>query len=318
METQLLPSGLFDLLPPYAGRERALLNALLETYAKAGYAQVNPPLMEYEENLLSGKGEAYAKQTFRLMDPISQRMMAIRADITMQIARIAATLLKQEARPLRLSYAGYTLRVKPEALKTSRQYRQVGIECFGATSPAAEVEVVTVAATALQNVGMTNLTVDLNYSLALDALLPKSTPHYEDVLNTIRRKDSAALRKMGHTLVADVADTAGPFATSMKKLRALKLPAAVSEALDDIEAAAKQIQAKLADAQISLDLLEMKGFGYYSGISFSIFLNDHSIEVGRGGHYVTEDGEPATGFTLYTADLLPAVPQNWFSSKGIA
>src|SRR5579885_3182242 len=85
----LLPAGLRDLLPPEAGHEARLREALLATLAGHGYELVKPPLIEFEDSLLAGSGVAMAGDTFRMMDPVSQRMMGVRADMTLRIARIA-------------------------------------------------------------------------------------------------------------------------------------------------------------------------------------------------------------------------------------
>ena len=118
----LLPAGLQDLLPPDAEREAGVEQSLVACFAASGYERVKPPLMEFEETLLSGAGVAVAKESFRLMDPVSQRMMALRADITPQVARIAATRLGAARRPLRLCYGGQVLRVRGGQLRPDRQF----------------------------------------------------------------------------------------------------------------------------------------------------------------------------------------------------
>src|SRR5690242_267236 len=105
----LLPMGLPDLLPPFAEAEAQVVARLMATLVAHGYERVKPPLLEFEETLLAGTGATMAKDTFRLMDPGSQRMIAIRADMTPQVARIAAFRLKTVPRPLRLCYAGQVL-----------------------------------------------------------------------------------------------------------------------------------------------------------------------------------------------------------------
>ena len=100
--------------------------------------------------MLAGTGAAVAEQTFRLMDPVSQRMMGLRADTTPQVARIAATRLRGEPRPLRLCYAGQVLRVKGTQIAPQRQLPQVGIELIGPEAPAADAEVAVVTAEALE------------------------------------------------------------------------------------------------------------------------------------------------------------------------
>ena len=108
----LLPQGLRDLLPPDAAWEAEVVARLMAVLASHGYERVKPPLAEFEDNLLSGAGAAMAQETFRLMDPISQRMIGLRADMTPQVARIATTRLSNAPRPLRLCYAGQVLRVR--------------------------------------------------------------------------------------------------------------------------------------------------------------------------------------------------------------
>src|SRR5690625_7203963 len=94
----LLPAGLQDGLPPDAAHEAATMERLVGALAKLGYERVKPPLLEFEDSLLTGPGEQVAQQTFRLMDPVSQRMMGLRADMTPQVARIATTRLRSEER----------------------------------------------------------------------------------------------------------------------------------------------------------------------------------------------------------------------------
>ncbi|MCF8467897.1 MAG: ATP phosphoribosyltransferase regulatory subunit, partial [Sneathiella sp.] len=90
-EKGLLPAGLADMLPPAAAREARISRTLMEVFASNGYEQVKPPLIEFEEHLLEGSGAALASKMFRVMDPVSHRMMGIRTDITLQIARVATT-----------------------------------------------------------------------------------------------------------------------------------------------------------------------------------------------------------------------------------
>src|SRR5690606_36147989 len=125
-----------------------LSSALLSVFESFGYEQVSPPLLEYSDNLLTGRGAELSPQIFRVMDPGVHKVMGVRADITLQIARIAMSRLATAPRPLRLSYNGLILRMQGEQLKGDRQLRQAGIELIGASSPEADAEVILVAATA--------------------------------------------------------------------------------------------------------------------------------------------------------------------------
>src|SRR6266852_1862859 len=150
----LLPTGFYDLLPPEAEIEAAVTGQLMGVLAAHGYERVKPPLVEFEETLLSGAGAAMASDTFRTMDPISHRMIGVRADMTPQVARIAATRLASWPRPLRLSYAGQVLRVRGSQMRPERQVGQAGAELIGAEGPAADVEAIAVAGEALATVGV--------------------------------------------------------------------------------------------------------------------------------------------------------------------
>jgi len=170
----LLPSGFRDVLPPEAEAEALAVETLMGVFAAHGYQRVKPPLLEFEEGFLSGAGGALAEYTFRLMDPLSHRMMALRSDTTPQVARIAATRLADAPRPLRLSYAGQCLRVRGSQLSPDRQIARAGIELIGADSPAADAELVLVAAEALAALGLAEVSFDLTLPPFIPALLTES------------------------------------------------------------------------------------------------------------------------------------------------
>ena len=173
----LLPDGLRDALPPDAAHEAAIIERLMQIVGAQGYERVEPPLVEFEDSLLDGAGQEVSLATFRLMDPVSQRMMGVRADITPQVARIAATRLTNAARPLRLAYAGPVLRVRGDQLRPERQFNEVGVELFGPQQSAADIEIVSLAADALLGVGVKDLSIDLN--------VPTLTPMIFDSVGTV-------------------------------------------------------------------------------------------------------------------------------------
>ena len=127
----LLPAGLRDILSPNAANEARVIDLLMGHTAAHGYERVKPPLVEFETSLLSGPGAATGGRIFRLMDPVSQRMMGVRADMTVQMARIASSRLKNAPRPLRLCYVGQVLRTTANQLNPERELVQVGAELIG-------------------------------------------------------------------------------------------------------------------------------------------------------------------------------------------
>jgi ATP phosphoribosyltransferase regulatory subunit len=318
----LLPSGMEDLLPPEAETEAAVVAQLMARLTAHGYERVKPPLVEFEETLFSGAGTAMATSTFRMMDPISHRMIGVRADMTPQIARIAATRLGHAPRPLRLSYAGQVLRVRGSEIRPERQIGQVGGELIGAAGAAADVEAIAVASEALAAIGVPGLSVDIT----LPTVVPAIAAAYD-----IGGPRAAALRAaLDHKETATVAAVAGEAGDLLGRLLAAAGPAgAALAALDRLDlperARAERVRlgavldglaAAAPSLKVTLDPVENRGFEYHTGISFTFFAGDAAArgplgELGRGGRYQAGDPsapEPATGFTLYTDTILQALP----------
>jgi ATP phosphoribosyltransferase regulatory subunit len=313
----LLPAGLSDLLPPEAAREAALVEAMMGVFASHGYDRVKPPLLEFEEGLLTGSGAALADQTFRLMDPVSQRMMGLRADTTPQVARIAATRLREEPRPLRLSYAGQVLRVRGTQLAPERQLPQLGIEIIGVDSAEADAEAASLGVEALAAAGILDV--------ALDITLPSMSPALLDAAGldgTARSRLARALDRKDAAAVARLAEEAGPPAHFLPALLAAAGPA--DRALEALrEAALPDVPRRIADnaaeviaallrraprLRITLDPVEFRGFRYHTGVAFTLYGPGRTGELGRGGRYVSGE-EPATGLSLYPDAALRAAPQ---------
>lgn len=304
----LLPSGLMDVLPREAAQEFRLIHHFLKTFMGFGYQPVIPPIAEYASSMLAGAGEATAHQVFQVSDPLSPNLLAIRADMTGQVARIATSTLSNDARPLRLCYAGSTLRTTADALKTRREYMQVGIERFGSANANATAEVLAIACHALQSAAIKPLTVDLHYPAVLEMLLAEqpATKHAE-IRDAVRLKDPARLHALGAETIAEMMRHAGPAEFVLKKLAASP-HTAVKKAATDLEALCQALATHKLAASITIDLLDLSGYGYYQGVGYAIYWNQPGIEVGRGGCYRAASGEEAVGFTLYLNDLLEHLP----------
>lgn len=300
----LLPSGLYDLLPPDARMESDALARLLACFESFGYAQVSPPLLEFETSLLSGRGEALASQTFRVMDPMAQAMMGFRPDMTLQVARIATSRLNTAARPLRLCYAGPILQIRPDPLKSERQLTQAGIELIGTDSPNADAEVMTVAAEALMALDIRDISIDINLPGLLIELCPEAQG--DPVLrvrirDAVQRRDAATIAQLPvkrSAMLASLIETAGPVEKTLELLKK-----ASSTQTETLKGVVDILKKNCPQVTFTLDPLEYRGFDYHQGIGFSIFARGLRHEVGRGGRYLTER-DNATGFTLYVTHLL--------------
>jgi ATP phosphoribosyltransferase regulatory subunit len=320
----LLPPGFYDLLPPEAGTEAAVTTQLMGVLASHGYERVKPPLVEFEETLLSGAGAAMVNETFRTMDPASHRMVGVRADMTPQIARIATVRLEFRPRPLRLSYAGQVLRVCGPEVQPERQLGQAGAELIGVEGPAADVEVIAVAAEALLAVGVPNLSVDLT----LPTLVPTIAESYgisgtatEALRFALNHKNvaAAAAEVPGEVgaLLAKLVAVHGAASRARAALDRLALPEPARAERERLGAVLDGLAAAMPDLKVTVDPVENRGFEYYTGISFAFFARGRPGdtvlgELGRGGRYQAgrpTKPEPGTGFTLYTNTILRTLPE---------
>jgi ATP phosphoribosyltransferase regulatory subunit len=310
----LLPAGLRDLLPPDAETEAGSVEALMEVFAAHGYQRVKPPLLEFEDSLLVGSGAAVAEQTFRLMDPESQRMMGLRADTTPQVARIATTRLAQAPRPLRLSYAGQCLRVRGSQLAPDRQIAQAGIELIGCDNPAADAEIVLVGAEALASVGLLRTSFDLTLPTLVPVLFDAAgiTGSTRATLaRALDRKDAASVARDGGSLASTLTElllAAGPADRALLALAGARLPRAGRDLADRLTAAIAAIRARAPALRLTVDPVEFRGFRYETGVSVTIYALGRHEELGRGGRYICGEAEPATGLTLFPDAVLRAAP----------
>ncbi len=317
----LLPNGLSDLLPPFAEQEARIVAGLMQCFAQFGYNRVKPSLVEFEETLLAdGPGKALARNTFRLMDPISQHMMGVRADTTAQIARIANSRLKEEARPLRLSYAVDVLRVNGSQLRPERQFCQVGCELVGANDVRDDTEVALIAVKALHDAGVKDLSIDLSIPSLIDVVFDAF-----DVENDVRAHLESALKKRDRDALAeskhkvaktfiDLLDCSGLAQTAVTGLKEIDLPQGAQEYIASVveiyEGLIKAFKVyNLTDVNVTIDPIERRGFDYKKGVSFTLFSKFVRGELGRGGRYMLTDitKENASGFTLYMDSVKQAV-----------
>jgi ATP phosphoribosyltransferase regulatory subunit len=313
----LLPAGLHDLLPPDAEREAVLVARAMDAFRLHGYERVKPPLVEFEESLLSGVGKAWSLQTFRLLDPESQRMMAVRADMTLQVARLAASRLVKAPRPLRLCYSGEVLRVGGEQLSPERQLSQIGCELIGSLEAAADAELILLAAAALTRMGVRGLSIDLNMPTILPTIFAEFAIQGDDerrLANALAHRDVAiagAAPEIG-PLLAALLDVTGPADAAIGKLERIDLPATAGPAVTRLVSTVHLIRSVAPQLTLTVDPVERQGFEYQTGLSFTIFARGARGELGRGGRYRIAprngeaEGEPAVGFSLF-ADAVLAV-----------
>ena len=308
----LLPAGLRDILPPDAEHEADVVGQVTAHFAAQGYQRVKPPLIEFEDTLFDGAGAATTSQCFRVMDPHSQKMMGVRADMTPQVARIAIARMAAAPRPLRLSYAGEVLRVKGSQLAPERQLVQAGLELLGADSAAADAEVIVLAAETLTELGVPGVSVDLSLPTLVPALLAAagSAKDDETLREALDHKDAAGVAAGGGNAAAQLGallGSVGPVDRALTVLAGLTLPPAAAALRQRLTEVVALVRAAAPGVALTVDPVENRGFEYHTGIAFTLFSRASSGELGRGGRY-SAGGEASTGATLFLDAVLAVVP----------
>ena len=311
----LLPAGLSDVLYPNAHIQSKIIENLLDIFSSYGYLRVKPPLVEYEETLLSdGPGKVLKDSTFRVMDPLSQKMLALRSDVTAQISRIASTRLSHLSRPLRLSYSGDVLRVKGDSFNMERQKTQVGAELIGPKSEVIDAEIMLVCVKALKSINIDNLTIDINLPFLRKYLLTGISPSLKHTINQyIDIKDKQSLKKLKFenlNIISELMDVFGDHLNVIKYLQELKSKGILVDIIDHYLTVIDIVRKNDKSIKLSIDPLENRGFKYHTGITFTIFSDKLKGEIAKGGSYNISTGETATGCTIYTEKVYPNLMLN--------
>lgn len=330
----LLPEHLADVLPHEARRIEELRRMGLDAARAHGYELVMPPMLEHLESLLSGTGHEIDLKTFKLVDQLSGRTLGVRADTTPQVARIDAHLLNR-AGVTRLCYCGPVLHTLPTGLHGSREPLQFGAELYGHAGLEADLEVQELAIDSLRRAGVSGLIIDLADARILRGLLGElrlPAERLQALHAALAAKDGAGVaelaaalpREVGLGLVALV-ELYGDVSVLAQARERLPQQALIHAALDDLSWLANHLAAANADVQISFDLADLSGYGYYSGTRFALYSQGEAINSSpdalvRGGRYddvgaVFGRRRPAVGFSM---DLKSVVAHVQFDGRQAA
>ncbi len=313
-----LPAGVRDFLPRAAAHRRAIAERLLAVFEGWGYQRIITPIFECADVIERGLGDDSRASAIRFVEPTSGEVVALRPDITPQVARVAATRMDDVDGPLRLCYEGAVTRLSGGA-RGQREILQAGIELIGADTPEGDVEAIAVAAAALAATRPDDggVTLDIGHvALARYALSAVTDDIQRHELHTkLALKDRAAVERAAAAL--DVSDEVraiicalpalyGAPADVLAKARSLTLPADVAVAVDTVASVldmVHEIVERELHASITVDLGEVRGFDYYTGIRFAGYIEGVGDAVLRGGRYdelVSRYGKEAhaTGFAV--------------------
>lgn len=329
MPNWLLPEYIQDMLPDEAWRIDGMRGRIIELLRLSGYQLVAPPMLEYAESLLINDGQDMDVRSFKLVDQLSGRTMALRADITPQVARIDAHLLNCQG-VTRLCYAGSVLHTQPSGLMRTREPLQIGAELYGHSGPESDLEVQRLMLQVLAEIGVEGVHLDLGHVAIFRALVRHAEIEQEieaALFAALQLKDVPELRGLASGLPAEIQAAIlalpqlyGEAKEVLQRARKI-LPdyAEVRAALNELEQAATHLQ--LFAQSVGVDLAELRGYHYHSGIVFAAYHTGSHDAIALGGRY--DDlgksfgrARPATGFSMDLRQLfglLPPVEQ----AKGI-
>lgn len=320
MSAWVLPDHIADVLPSEARHIEELRRGLLDTARGYGYELVMPPLIEHLESLLTGTGEALDLHTFKLVDQLSGRTLGLRADSTPQVARIDAHLLNRRG-VARLSYCGPVVHTRVDRPKASREPLQFGAEIYGHAGLEADLETIELAQACLATAGVQQPQLDMADVRVIDAVLSPvalDAARVSTIHAALAAKDVAELRQLSKDLPAVVQRDLcalpalfGDAAVIEEARRTLQGSPALGAALDSLAWLASHVQGM----PVSIDLADLRGYAYYTGMRFAVFAHDikgEPVELARGGRYdevgaVFGRKRPAVGFSLDLKEVVAAV-----------
>lgn len=323
MQNWLLPEYIHDMLPDESCRVEQMRSQLLDMLRKSGFLKVSPPLLEYAESLLIADSAALDLRTFKLVDQLSGRTLALRADITPQVARIDAHLLNRQG-VARLCYAGSVLHTLPAGLNRTRELLQLGAEVYGHAGIESDLEILQLMLQSLTLVGVQDVHLDLGHLGVFRALvkLAKVDKKLEDELfAALQNKDSTALKELvsglespvGEALLALPALYGESHQVLARAREMLPENTEISAALHDLHILSDKLQSSVVS--IGIDLADLRSYHYHSGIVFAAYHAGSHDAIALGGRYdnlgrIFGRARPATGFSMdlrLLYRLLPAV-----------
>ncbi len=321
MGNWLLPESLADVLPAEARRIEELRRELLDLYRTYGFELVAPPLVEYIDSLLSGTGSDLDLRTCKLIDQLSGRTLGVRADMTPQVTRIDAHLLNR-AGVTRLCYCGNVLHARPSDLLSSRELLQIGAEIYGHAGFEADLEIIQLVLETVAIAGVRNPRLDLNHPGVLRAILksdPAAAELAQDAIRLMRDKDVPGLGELAVRAPGIRPETLKALqllptlygGQDVLKIARRDLPAlpGIAEALDALQA----VVDAMPNVSFSVDLADVGGYAYHSGVKFALYAEGWHDALVSGGRYDDVShafgrSRPATGFSLDLRKLAAGLP----------
>ena len=308
MKSNLLPEGFRDSLPDLAKKEFFVASVFIDLMNKNGYELVKPPLFEFEKSLFLLSKNQRNTNSFRVLDPISQKMMGLRSDITSQIARIASSSFEKKNRPLRLSYCGEILKVKNSQLNISRQFTQVGAELIGINNNLYEIEILNIILMALEIYKIKGYSIvfsmpSLFYAVCKDFKLDEKSTLF--LKEKYENKNVVGIEKISSQLLevsSILMNSLGEFKDNYNKLEKFDFPKETRSEIKKFLTSLSLIKDNVPNIRLNIDPIEIDKFGYHNGILFKFYSKNFN-ELFSGGRYNVND-ENCIGFSALIENLI--------------
>ena len=308
MKSQLLPEGFRDGLPDLAELEYQINSFFINLMMSNGFMMVKPPLVEFENSLFFLTKDSDNIDSFRVMDPLTQKIMGIRSDITMQVARIACGSLVENKRPLRLCYTGDVLKVKNNNINLSRQFTQIGAEIIGVDKTFCLSEIINLIIEFLNNLKIKKFIINFSMPnlinlISKDFNLKKSD--FVILMNCYKNKNLSALKDISNDLFEMseyLLQCIGNIDEKINLLKKYKFPKNIKSEIDNFTSQIKKIKDEFIKYEIIIDPLEIDESSYHRGFCFKIYSENSKELISGGGYSVNNDA--CAGFSGFLENLI--------------
>ena len=285
--------GMRDILAEEAQTITYIINKAKQAAACYGFKETITPIVESFELLSSKSGEEIRQRMFIFPD-LGGRQVALRPEFTASIARLATTVLKNEAKPLRIFSVGTVYRYDEPQKGRYREFWQANFELLGSSKPEADAEIILLANSLLKSSGLSSYAIKLGHVGVLKGIMTQDgidEKTQNAVLQKMDKKEynatlalvkSESCRKALQKLIDLKGDNA--FDTVAKMKTQLQGYEKALSAVENLASILKLVTDNGCEIK-TVDPAFARGLEYYTGVIFELYIPELEIALGGGGRY---------------------------------